>query len=90
MHNIKLSGYRIEIQFSESVLVEEQINCATKILNAYIVYDLNDWPEILLNNFALKNGLFGATNNQANNCKDKNKYVKSDRLNWWIRFMDFS
>ena len=82
MHNIKLSGYRIEIQFSESVLVEEQINCATKILNAYIVYDLNDWPEILLNNFALKNGLFGATNNQANNCKDKNKYVKSDGLNW--------
>ena len=90
MHNIKLSGYRIEIQFSESVLVEEQINCATKILNAYIVYDLNDWPEIVLNNFALKNGLFGAANNQANNCKDKNKYVKSDGLNWWIRFMDFS
>ena len=42
LHNIKLSGYRIEIQFSESVLVEEQINCTTKILNAYIVYNLND------------------------------------------------
>ena len=37
-------------------------NYASKIMNAYNVYDLDTWLEIPLNNFKLKNCLFGATN----------------------------
>ena len=62
MHNIILYGYRIGIQFNKRVLVVEQKNYATKIVNAYIVYDLDDWQEIPLNNFKLKNCFFGGTN----------------------------
>ena len=40
--SIKLSGYRITLQFDNSILVVEQINYATKTVNAYIVYNLND------------------------------------------------
>ena len=42
-------------------LAVEQNNYATKIINAYIVYDLGAWPRIALNNFKLKNWLFGPT-----------------------------
>ena len=62
MRSIKLSGYRMRIKFDNSVLAIEQNNYATKIVNAYVVYDSDDWPKILLNNFKLKNCLFGATN----------------------------
>ena len=31
-------------------------------MNAYIVYDLDDWPKIPLNSFKIKFALFGATN----------------------------
>ena len=41
----------------------------SKIVNAYVVYDLDDWPKILLHNFALNNWVFGATNK----AKDSNK-----------------
>ena len=50
LYNIKLSVSKIGIQFNKSVLVVEQNNYATKIVNAYIVYDLDDWPKIPLNN----------------------------------------
>ena len=52
----------MRIKFDNSVLAIEQNNYATKIVNAYVVYDSDDWPKILLNNFKLKNCLFGATN----------------------------
>ena len=42
-HNIKLSGYIIRIKFNNSVLVLEQINYKTKLVNVYIVYDLDTW-----------------------------------------------
>ena len=48
----------------------------TKIVNAYIVYDLDYLPRNPSNNFILKNCLFGATNVVKNS--DKNKYVYSD------------
>ena len=48
---------------------------ATKIENVFIVYDLNNWPINLLNNFMLKNCLFGANNIVKNS--DKNKYAYS-------------
>ena len=41
-------------------------------MNAYIVYDLDDWPKIPLRNFTLKNCLLGATNILKNS--DKGKY----------------
>ena len=50
LHDINVSGYRIGIQFDTSVLVVEQNNQATKLVNAYIVYDLDTWPKIPLNN----------------------------------------
>ena len=39
----------------------------------YIVYDLNNCPKCQLNNFTLKNGLFGVTNIAKNS--DKSKYL---------------
>ena len=54
-HSKKLSGYRTGTQFDNSVLVVEQNNYATKIVNAYIIHDLDSWPKIPLNNFKLQN-----------------------------------
>ena len=72
-HSTKLSGYEIETKFDNcnSVLVVEQNNYASKIVNAYIVFDLDTWPKIPLNIFTLKNCLFGATNVVKNNVKEK-------------------
>ena len=52
--NIKDFGHKIGIQFNNSVLIVEQSNYATKIVNAYIVYDLDNWSRNPLSNFALK------------------------------------
>ena len=71
LHNIKLSGYRIRIQFDNSVLVAEQNNYQTKAGNAYIVFDLDDWPRIPLNSFKLKLCLFGKLN--VKKTRDKSK-----------------
>ena len=45
-----------------SVSVIEQKNYVAKIVNAYIVCYLDNWPWNLLNNFTLKNCFFGAAN----------------------------
>ena len=50
MQSIKLSGYRTKIQFDDSVLVAKQNSYATKILDAYIVYDLDDLPTNMAKN----------------------------------------
>ena len=43
LHSIKISGYKIRIQFDNSVLFEKKKNnYATTIVNAYIAYDLDD------------------------------------------------
>ena len=76
--NIKYFGYKMGMQFSNlsnTPLVVEQSNYATKIVNAYVVYDLDNWPNIPLRNFTFKNCLFGVTN-IANNT-DKSKCVYS-------------
>ena len=75
LHNITLSEYKIGIQFNKSVLVVEQNNYVTKIINVYIASDSDDWAKILLNNFTLKSCLFDATNIVKN--RDKSKYVYS-------------
>ena len=47
----------------------------TKTVNGYSAYALDNWPRNPLNNFTLKNCLFGATNIVKNN--GKSKYVYS-------------
>ena len=51
-------------------LAVEQNNYLTKIVNVYIVYDLDAWLKIQLRNFTLKNCLFGATNTIKNSDKE--------------------
>ena len=52
----------MEIQFNNTPLIVEQTNYATKIRNAYMIYDLYNWPRIPLRNFTLNNYLFDAIN----------------------------
>ena len=75
MHSTKLSEYRIGIKFHKDPLAVEQNNYFNKIVNVYIVYDLDAWPRNPTNNFKFKNCLFGATNVVKNS--DKEKYVYS-------------
>ena len=42
------------IKFDRDPLAVEQNNYATKIVNAYIAYDLDNWPRNPTNNFKLK------------------------------------
>ena len=70
-HRITFSGCRTGIQFDDSVLIEEQNSYAIKIVNAYIVYNLDDWSKILLNNFKLKTCLFGEINIREDSDKSK-------------------
>ena len=48
LHDIKLFKCKIWISFTKSVLVVEDNNYPTKIVNAYIVYELDNLPEISL------------------------------------------
>ena len=61
LHSIKRSRYKMGIKFDKNCLVVEQNNYLNKILNAYVVYNLDAWPKILLKHFTIKNCLFGAT-----------------------------
>ena len=42
--SIKLSGYRMGKKLDKDPLAVEQNIYTTKIVNAYIVYDLDAWP----------------------------------------------
>ena len=48
---------KIGIQFNSTSSVIEQNNYTTKIVNVYIIYDLDNWAKNLLRNFTLKNCL---------------------------------
>ena len=50
------------VQFDQDPLAVAQNNYITKIVNAYIVYDLDGSPRNLINNFRSKNNLFGSIN----------------------------
>ena len=50
-----------EIQFNNTPLVVEENNYEIKNVNAYIIYDLDNWPKTPLINFRLINCLFVAT-----------------------------
>ena len=81
------------MQFNDTPLVVEQNNYATKIVNTFIVYDLDNLPKIPLRNFALKNCLFGATNIAKNSYKSKWVYsgygIAFDRLGSWSLINEF-
>ena len=72
---LKYDARKIWVNLTKSPLVIAQSNYSTKIVNACVVYDLNDWPIVPLRNFILKIFLFGATNIMKNN--DKEMYVYS-------------
>ena len=75
LHSVKLSGYSMRIKFDKDPLAIEQKDYLTKIVNVYLLYDLNNWPKDPINNFKFKNCLFGVTNIVKNS--DKEKYVCS-------------
>ena len=62
VYSIKLSGYNVGIKFDEDPIPVKQKYYVTKTVNVYIVYDLNARPRKPLNNFKLKNCLFGTIN----------------------------
>ena len=61
LHSIKLSEYRIGMKFYKDCLAVEKNNYLTKIVNVYIVCDLDACTKNLLRIFTLKNYLIGAT-----------------------------
>ena len=42
--NVKWFGYKIGIQFNNNPLVAEQKSHEIKTVNAYVVFDLGQWP----------------------------------------------
>ena len=50
------------IEFDKDPLAVEQINYLTKIVNIYLVYELDAWPRNPTNNFKFKNCLFRGSN----------------------------
>ena len=73
LNSMKLYEYRIGMKFDKDLLAVEQKIYLMKIVNVYIVYDLDAWPRNPTNNFKFKNCLFRATTIVKNN--DKEKYV---------------
>ena len=43
------------MRFNNSLLVIEQNNYGSRIVNVYVVYDLDNWPKNTLKIFTLKN-----------------------------------
>ena len=49
------------VKFDKDPLAVEQNNYVSKIINVYIVFDLDAWPRNPTNDFKFKKCLFGAT-----------------------------
>ena len=62
----------MRIKFDKDPSVVEQNNYAAIVINAYIVYELDTLPKILLNSFKFKKCLFGG----------RNTIKKSDEAKW--------
>ena len=80
--NIKYFVSKTAMQFNNTPLVVEQSNYAAKILNASIVYDLDNRRKIPLEHFTSKNYFFGTST--IVKISDKGKGVcsgYSNRLN---------
>ena len=82
------------IKFDKYPLAVEQNNYLNKIVNVYIVYDLDAWLKNPTINSKFKKSLFGATNIMKNS--DKEKYVYSgpeitfDSVGSWSFDNDFA
>ena len=62
LHSIKLFVCKMRTNFDRDPLaVKKKSSYATKIVNSYIVYHLDNWAKNPLRNFILKNCLFGTT-----------------------------
>ena len=61
-NRLKLWEYRIGIKFYKDPLAVEQNHYLNKVVNLYVVYNLEAWTEIPLRNFTLTSFLFRATN----------------------------
>ena len=59
-HSIRHSGYKVGIKLDKDSLAVKQKNYTTNIVNAYIVYVLENWSNGALRGFALKYCLFVA------------------------------
>ena len=59
------------IKFGKDTLAVEQNNYLTKIVNTHIVYELDTWPKLSLNNFKIKICLIGVTNIAKHSDKEK-------------------
>ena len=59
----------MNIKFRIDHLAAEENNYVTKIVTAYIVYDLDNWPYNRLKKFLLKSHLFGGTSIVKNSDK---------------------
>ena len=75
------------IKFDKNSLAVEQNSYLTKIINFYIVYNLDAWPKNLTNNFSFTNCLFGATSVVKNS--DERKWIYSGYGTTWNRFTEF-
>ena len=71
LFRLNFFDYKIGIEFDGDHFVVEQIIYTTKIVNVYIVYELDKRPKIFLNNFKLKNCLFDTSNTTKNSNKSK-------------------
>ena len=67
LHNTKRSGYRTIKKFDKDPLAVEQNNYLRKIVNVYVVLDLDAWP---------RNPIISS--NQCSKNSDKEKYVYND------------
>ena len=56
------------MEFNNTPVVVELKNYTTKIVNVYIVYDLDNWSNVPLRNFTIKNCLFDATTIMIKKC----------------------
>ena len=69
--SIKLSRYKIGIKFDKDPLAIERNNYMSKIVNSYIVYDLDAWPRNPTSICKFKNCFFGAGSVLKNSAKEK-------------------
>ena len=93
-NSIRFTEHRIGIKFDKDPSSVEQNNYLTKIVNVYIVYDLDAWLRNPTKNFKFKNCLFGATNIVKNSDKEKCVYsgygITFDSAGSWNFGNDFA
>ena len=62
------------IKFDKNSLAVKQNNYLIKIVNVYVVYDLDAWPKLPVKNFTIKDYLFGAASIVKKTDKEKYEY----------------